>query len=233
MTTTPIIKTLDLVKTFYAGKSNEVPAIQGVNLEIQAGECVLLTGASGSGKSTLLAILSCLSKPTSGKYFCQGEQVSRWSEKFLTQFRQTHIGIVFQHFNLVKGMSVARNISLPLLPQNLKFHEIKSAVQHAMQTINILHRADFQVDTLSGGELQRTAIARALVNNPNIIFADEPTAHLDAQNSEMILDVFLELKKQGKTLIITTHDPRVEAHSIADRKLILSDGKIISDTALG
>jgi len=228
----PILKTENLTKKFHAKKSNEVIAIQEVNLEIQKGECVLLTGASGSGKSTLLAILSCLAKPTSGKYFCLNEPVSRWSEKFLTRFRRQHIGIVFQHFNLVKGLSVARNVSLPLLPQNLSFEEIKQAVHQATKQVNISHRIDFQVDKLSGGELQRTAVARALVNNPTLIFADEPTAHLDSENSIRILSLFQELKKAGKTLIITTHDPRVEQHPLADRKLTLQDGILIKDTIL-
>jgi len=227
-----ILRTENLTKRFHAKKSNEVIAIQDINLEIQKGECVLLTGTSGSGKSTLLAILSCLSKPTSGKYFCLDEPVSRWSEKFLTRFRRQHIGIVFQHFNLIKGLSVARNISLPLVPQNLSFDEIKKAVHQATEQVNILHRIDFQIDELSGGELQRTAIARALVNNPTLIFADEPTAHLDSENSTRILSLFQELKKAGKTLIITTHDPRVEQHSLADRKLILQDGKLIQDINL-
>jgi len=228
----PILRTENLTKKFHAKKSNEVIAIQDISLEIPKGECVLLTGSSGSGKSTLLAILSCLSKPTSGKYFCLDEPVSRWSEKFLTRFRRQHIGIVFQHFNLVKGLSVARNVSLPLLPQNLPFKEIKKAVLQATEQVNISHRIDFQIDKLSGGELQRTAIARALVNNPTLIFADEPTAHLDSENSTRILSLFQELKKAGKTLIITTHDPRVEQHSLADRKLILQDGKLTQDIIL-
>lgn len=224
-----IIETHQLVKTFNAGKPNEVRPVIDVNLQIKENSCVVLKGPSGSGKTTLLTLLSCLAKPTSGKYMCMDEQVSRWSEKFLTRFRQQHIGVVFQNFQLVRGFTTAMNVALPLVPQNLKQSKINSMVTQVVAQVNLQHRINFKVDTLSGGELQRVAIARALVNNPTIIFADEPTAHLDRKLSVNILDIFAELKSQGKTLILTTHDPLVEDHPMVDHTITMQDGVIIHE----
>lgn len=221
------LRTEQLTKKFFVGKPNELAAVSDVTFSVRRGQCVLLRGASGSGKTTLLSLLSCLSRPTSGAYWCLGKNVSRWSERFLTRFRQAHIGIVFQHFNLVEGLSVAENLSLPLLPQGYSGAVIKKKVQQAAELAHITHRLDFKTDLLSGGELQRVAIARALIASPDLLFADEPTAHLDRENSLRILDLFTEQKQQGKTLILTTHDPLVESHPVVDREIVLQDGKLI------
>lgn len=219
-----LIKTQNLSKTFNKGKNNEVEAIKNINLMIEANTCTVLKGTSGSGKTTLLTLLSCLSKPTSGEYICLSEKVSHWSEKFLTQFRRKHIGIVFQHFNLISGFTVFQNISLPLLPLGYSEKKIKMLVQSIAEQINIAHRLHFKVDTLSGGEQQRVAIARALVNEPQILFADEPTAHLDRQNAVLILEIFETLKAKGKTIVIATHDSLVEHHTLVDAILVMQDG---------
>lgn len=224
-----IIETHQLVKTFNAGKPNEVRPVREVSLQIKENSCVVLKGPSGSGKTTLLTLLSCLAKPTSGKHMCMGEQVSRWSEKFLTSFRQKHIGVVFQHFQLVKGFTTAMNVALPLVPQQIKQSKINEMVAKVVDQVNLQHRLNFKVDNLSGGELQRVAIARALVNNPTIILADEPTAHLDRKLSVNILDIFAALKAQGKTLILTTHDPLVEDHPMVDHTITMQDGVIVSE----
>ncbi|TAD99833.1 MAG: ABC transporter ATP-binding protein [Bacteroidetes bacterium] len=216
-----IIEAKQISKIFNKNQNNEVRAFENLDLNIPKGSCTLIKGSSGSGKSTLLAILSCLMKPTSGQYFCCGEQVSRWSEKFLTQFRQKHIGIIFQHFHLIKGLDVFTNISLPLLPIFPK-KQIEKAVLEAIDKVNISHRQNFNIDSLSGGELQRTAIARALVADPDILFADEPTSHLDSANSLLMLDIFQKLKAEGKTILITSHDSLVENHPIIDSVLSLS-----------
>lgn len=229
----PALQTEALTKKFFVGKPNEVSAVADINLTIQQGECVLLRGASGSGKTTLLTLLSCLARPTSGEYRCLGERVSRWSERFLTAFRQQHIGIVFQHFNLISGLSVRDNLSVPLLPLGVSPRAIRQKTQQAAERTQITHRLDFNVDLLSGGELQRVAIARALIGEPDLLFADEPTAHLDKSNSLNILNLFAEEKQRGRTLILTTHDPVVETHAVIDREIVLEDGHVATDASNG
>lgn len=221
-----LARTHNLVKTFNLGKPNEISPVKGVNLDIIQNTCTILKGASGSGKTTLLTILSCLSKPTQGEYYCLDEKVSRWSEKFLTKFRQKHIGIVFQHFHLIHKLSAFTNIALPLIPLRYNSQKMTKIVENVGEKVQLSHRLYTQVDVLSGGELQRVAIARALVNNPSLIFADEPTAHLDSEMSLKILEIFADLKAQGKTLFITTHDPLVEQHRMVDRVLSMKDGMI-------
>lgn len=225
--TNPLISTQNLSKTFNKGQSNEVKAVQNINLEIKTNEAVLLQGSSGSGKSTLLAMLGCLSRPSAGEYLCMGEKVSRWSEKFLTQYRQKHIGIVFQQFQLIQGLSVFDNIAIPLLPLNLTRKAIILAVEKAAQDAEIAHKLSFRVDILSGGEMQRVAIARALVNNPTLLLADEPTAHLDTETAKTILALFEKLKNLGKTLVITSHDHLVKQSLLFDTHIAMKDGQIV------
>ncbi len=223
----PIIYTQNLSKTFNAGKPNEVKPVQNIDLQLFTNTYTVLKGASGSGKTTLLTLLSCLAKPSAGVYECMGEPVSRWSEKFLTRFRQQHIGLVFQHFQLISGLSAYQNIAVPLIPLPDSRSEIDHKVRQIAEQVGITHRLDFQVDKLSGGEQQRVAIARALVNNPPLLFADEPTAHLDSAMSERILEIFAALKKQGKTILMTTHDPLVEQHPAIDKILVMKDGQLV------
>ncbi|GAA4830069.1 ABC transporter ATP-binding protein [Algivirga pacifica] len=217
----------NLSKGFNLGKSNEFYALKNISISIDKGECVLLKGPSGSGKTTLLTLLSCLSKPTSGSYTCMDVQVSKWSEKFLTRFRKEHIGVIFQHFNLITGFSTAYNIALPLIPLGLSTKALDEKVKEAAEKVNIAHKLDTHVDRLSGGELQRVAIARALISAPEILFADEPTAHLDSKNAQEVLSIFEQLKEEGKTILITTHDPLVEEHGIIDRTILMKDGVIV------
>jgi len=216
----------NLKKAFNLGKPNEVTPVDGISLSIPQGACVILKGPSGSGKTTLLTLLSCLARPTAGTYHCLGEQVSRWSEKFLTRFRQQHIGVVFQQFNLIGGFTAGVNISLPLMPSGISSVKLKQRVEQAANWVQIEHRLSFPIQQLSGGELQRVAIARALINQPEILFADEPTSHLDTQMAANTLNVFDGLKKKGKTLVMTTHDPMVEAHPMVDLVFQVKDGKL-------
>ncbi|WP_448518824.1 ABC transporter ATP-binding protein [Rhodoflexus sp.] len=223
----PVIQTVGISKVFNSGATNEVKALTDISLTIEAGECVLLSGPSGSGKSTLLSILACLAKPTEGAYYCLDKQVSRWSEKFLTRFRRRHIGMIFQQFHLIRGLTVRANIAVPLVPRGIEHGRLKQAVEKAAENAGIAHKLDFPIEKLSGGEQQRTAIARALVADPSILFADEPTAHLDSRTAAAVLDVLQALKTAGKTIIITSHDPLVQQHPIIDNKLLLKDGKLI------
>ncbi|MCS7017700.1 MAG: ABC transporter ATP-binding protein [Cytophagales bacterium] len=222
----PIIQTIGISKVFNIGASNEFTALTNISLTIEAGECVLLSGPSGSGKSTLLSILACLAKPTEGAYFCMGEQVSRWSEKFLTRFRRQHIGMIFQQFHLIRGLNVRANIAIPLVPQGLSHSRLKAAVEQAAEQTGIAHKLDIPVEKLSGGEQQRVAIARAIVAQPAILFADEPTAHLDSHNAKTILDLFANFQKNGKTIIIASHDPLVQQHFFISKRLIIRDGML-------
>jgi putative ABC transport system ATP-binding protein len=222
---TLLIETRQLSKIFYEGQPNEVAAVQNINLLVEKGQAVLLRGASGSGKSTLLALLACLSKPTTGEYLFMQQPVSRWSEKFLTRFRQQHIGIVFQHFHLLKGLTVQDNIVLPLVPLQLSRKEKSYKVQQAAEQAHIQHRLNFMVDTLSGGEMQRVAIARSLVNEPTLLLADEPTAHLDSDNAQKMMRIFEELKAKGRTIVMTSHDPLVLQHNLFDKQVVMQDGK--------
>ncbi|MCS6967542.1 MAG: ABC transporter ATP-binding protein [Cytophagales bacterium] len=222
----PIIQAVNISKIFNLGQHNQVRALKNVNLSIESGQCVLLSGPSGSGKSTLLSILACLSKPTEGAYFCMGEQVSRWSEKFLTQFRRQHIGIIFQHFHLISGLTARANVAIPLVPRNFSHYALKQAIEVAADAAGIIHKIDEPVEKLSGGEQQRVAIARALVSNPELLFADEPTAHLDSHTALNILNTLQKLKNQGKTIVITSHDPLVQQHPMIDRHLRLQDGTL-------
>jgi putative ABC transport system ATP-binding protein len=188
---------------------------------------VLLKGASGSGKTTLLTILGGLAKPSSGEYICLGEKISHWSEKFLTQFRRKNIGIIFQQFQLIQGFDVRTNIGLPALPLVSSSTILNKKVEKIAQEVSISHKLNDLIDTLSGGEMQRVAIARALLNEPQIILADEPTSQLDSENTQIILDFFEILKQKGHTIIITSHDSRVENHHLIDEIKLMKDGEIL------
>ncbi len=221
-----ILKTTGLHKIFNPGAHNQVDAVVDVTLSAAQGSTVLIKGPSGSGKTTLLTMLGCLAKPTSGQYICLGEAVTHWPEKFLTRFRRENIGMVFQNFNLINGLSVFENIALPLYPQGPLLADIREIVEQLASDLRIEHRLRFKVDTLSGGEMQRAAIARALINKPQILIADEPTAHIDSHLSKEILDLFYNLKKKGLTIIIASHDPLVEAHPLVDRVYCMRDGRL-------
>ena len=221
------LQTQNLSKIFNKGKSNEFIALSDISLSIKKGSCTLMKGSSGSGKTTLISILAGLTKPTSGSYICLDENVSHWSEKFLTQFRREHIGIVFQHFNLIQGLTVEQNIILPLLPLNYSSKKMEIMSKEAATLAQISHKLNQKIDILSGGELQRTAIARALIRKPAILFADEPTSHLDRKNAIEVFEVFEKLKSNGQTIILTTHDEWLKNHPIIDNVIELNDGRLV------
>lgn len=222
----PIISIINLSKIFNKGQHNQVDAVLDVSFSILSNQCAVIKGPSGSGKSTLLSILGCLAKPTEGEYICLDQKVSHWSEKFLTQFRRKYIGIIFQNFNLITGLTAGENIALPLFPMNFSSKTITNKSEHIAKHLQINHRLSFKVDTLSSGEMQRLAFARALINDPHIVIADEPTAHLDTELAKDILEIFNQLKAEGKTLIIASHDPLVESHSMVDKVFCMRDGQL-------
>lgn len=214
-------------KIFYQGHPNETAALCAIDFSVSEGEIVILKGPSGSGKSTILSLIAALSKPTSGEVIVDGSRISKLPDNFAALFRREHIGFIFQKFNLIPTLTVFDNIIVPLLPTALSKQEIEDKAQTVMQKFSIGHKAHIEVKNLSGGEQQRTAIARALVNDPKIILADEPTANLDEALSKQFLSFIKELKDEKKTVIIATHDPLFFGQTFVSREIMLKNGEIV------
>jgi len=211
-------------KTYMQGENDETTPIKDFSIEIKRGETVILNGPSGSGKSTLLNILAGLMKPTEGFVEIDRKVISKLPEHFSAQYRREHIGMIFQQYNLIESMTVADNIAIPLLPSSMHHKDIAKKVASILDKLHMGNKANMLVERLSGGEMQRTAIGRALINDPDIILADEPTANLDAHLTTTLLDIFKMLKSEGKTLLIATHDSAVTTSGIADRVITMSKG---------
>jgi putative ABC transport system ATP-binding protein len=219
----------NLVKTYRKpGTSVEVHAIRSVSIDFIEGESVAICGASGSGKSTMLNILGCLDRPTSGEYRLDGTDVSEFDDDGLSQIRGERIGFVFQSFNLIQQLTVLENLEVPLFYQGVPPQERRKCAEAMIERVGLSDRADHRPMELSGGQQQRAAIARALINNPVIILADEPTGNLDTATGEMILQIFDELRTEGRTVIMVTHEYDVAGR--CDRIVTMRDGKIIDDT---
>ncbi|RMD58893.1 MAG: ABC transporter ATP-binding protein, partial [Nitrospirae bacterium] len=212
-----MIELIDITKTFNSGKPNEFTAIRGITTTIPMNKITVLKGPSGSGKTTLLSIIGCMSRPTSGRIRLLDREITSLPERFLAEIRRKTFGFIFQQFNLIKGITVLENVMLPAYPRGISHREIKRRAKELLKTFKIDSKASQHVEYLSGGEQQRTAIARALINNPSIIIADEPTAHLDTKLSKNFLNILSELKEWGKTVIITSHDAMVYDSEIVDR----------------
>jgi putative ABC transport system ATP-binding protein len=231
-----MIELKDVSRT-YSLDSQPVHALRGVNLRILEGEFVAIMGTSGSGKSTLMHIIGCLDRPTSGIYLLDGEQVQTYSQDELAELRNRRLGFVFQQFNLLPRMSALDNVMLPLVyaastnknKQNAQVERQKRAEQ-VLRLVGLGERMYHHPNQLSGGQQQRVSIARALVNNPKIIMADEPTGALDSQTSKEIMTLLEELHTQGMTVIIVTHDQDIANY--AKRLIRLKDGEILSDAPL-
>jgi putative ABC transport system ATP-binding protein len=221
-----MIKTNKLNKIFNQNSKKEFHALKDINIEIKASSCVILKGVSGSGKSTLLSILGALSKPSSGDVIINNDSIAKLPDLHSSAFRARNLGFIFQSYNLFNELNVEENISIPLVPLGFSQKEINEKVKIALELANIEHKKDETVSNLSGGEKQRTAIARALVNNPDIILCDEPTANLDNQNSLKFIEVMRKLKSLNKTIIIATHDPIFDNLDFVDDTINIKDGKI-------
>ena len=222
-----LINIQSIAKIYKMGKI-EVSALRGVTFQIEKGEFVSIMGSSGSGKTTLMDILGCLMRPTKGKYFLEGQDVSELKEDQLAEIRGQKIGFVFQGFNLLARTSALHNVELPLLYSNTSKKERRERAYQALQSVGLENRVHHRPNELSGGQQQRVAIARALVNNPSIIFADEPTGNLDSQSGKEIMEIFDKLHQQGSTIIMVTHERDIAEH--AKRIIHLKDGQIIEDT---
>jgi len=222
-----MIECKDLVKIYKSGDT-ETAVLRKVSLKIQSGEFVAITGPSGSGKSTLMHILGALDTPTTGSYFLDGQDVSKLNDDELAEVRKKRIGFVFQAFNLLPRATVLRNVALPLVYAGVEKKQREEAAKRALVQAGMGEDRFYHLSNqLSGGQMQRVAIARALVNNPAIILADEPTGNLDTKTGEVVLATFEELNRQGRTIILITHERDVAAH--ARRIIHIRDGQIIED----
>lgn len=220
------IKMEKVSKVFNPNMPDETKAVTHVSLEIHKGEAVVLKGPNGSGKTTLLSLLGCMSRPTEGSIHIFGRDVAKLPERFLTDIRRKTFGFIFQQFNLIHGISVIENVMLPLYPLDTPFAVMTKRAEALLARLDILHKRNFKVQRLSGGEQQRVAIARALINEPQVILADEPTAQLDTERSEDLMDVLADLNKEGNSVIIATHDPLVFEKAFINRVVHLRDGKV-------
>ncbi len=225
-----MIELHDLSKV-YRTSDVETTALNHINLEIANGEFIAIMGPSGCGKSTLLNILGMLDTPNSGSYNFLGEDVANRTERELAIVRKQNIGFIFQSFNLIDELSVAENVELPLLYQKMPAKERAERVQQVLERVNIAHRADHRPQQLSGGQQQRVAVARAVVTNPNLILADEPTGNLDTTNGEEVLNLLGQLNSDGTTIIMVTHDQGHADH--ASRVVHMLDGRVLSENVIG
>jgi putative ABC transport system ATP-binding protein len=223
---TPLIRAEDLTKVYHRGRPDEVVAVNGVSLEVGAGEVVALKGPSGSGKTSLLSLIGCMARPTAGRLEVAGRDVAKLSEQSLTEVRRQGFGFVFQQFHLIPGISVLDNVMLPLVPNGHGFGEMRRRAETVLGDLDLGGKQGRRVGRLSGGEQQRVAIARALITDPQVVVADEPTAHLDRRLSFELMEILAHLNRDGRTIVIATHDPLVFDHPLIDRCLSLRDGRL-------
>jgi len=222
-----IIQLKDVHKEYTMGDSI-VAAIDGVNLEIRKGDFLAIIGPSGSGKSTMMNLVGALDLATRGAIYLDGQDIEHLEESDLAQIRGRKIGFIFQTFNLIPTLTAKENVMLPMMFQDYTEEEREDRADNLLNDVSLKHRMDHLPNELSGGERQRVAIARALANNPEVILADEPTGNLDSKTSKEIMQMFINLNKQGKTIIMVTHDPEIAKQ--AKRVVTICDGKITKET---
>ena len=215
-----------MTKTYQVG-TQEVHALRGVSLEIQKGEYVSIMGASGSGKSTLMNMIGGLDTPSTGTYTLNGQEVSELDDDSLAAIRNKEIGFVFQTFNLLQRSTALDNVCLPLIYAGIQKQERRERATAVLESVGLGNRLDHKPNEMSGGQRQRVAVARALVNNPSLLLADEPTGNLDSRISEDVMKLFAEIHRNGNTLVVVTHEEDIALH--AHRIIRLKDGEIESD----
>jgi len=221
-----MIELHDVTKIFNAGQPNEFTAVRNVSLRLNGRGAVALTGPSGSGKTTLLSLIACMARPTSGRIAIDGEVISSLPERFLTEIRRRSFGFIFQQFNLIRGLSARENVMLAAYPTGTPLRRIRHEADRFLDRLGLAPKAEVRVEWLSGGEAQRTAICRALINGPRVLIADEPTANLDTARSRDFMRIVGELKAAGKTVLLTSHDPEVYDAPQVDRVIEMRDGRV-------
>lgn len=225
-----LIDVRNLTKVYEMGDVR-VHALRGVSFTVESGEFIAIVGPSGSGKSTMMDILGCLAKPSEGEYYLEEEEVGKLSDNRLAEIRNRKVGFVFQSFNLLQRTTALHNVELPLIYSGLSRKERRRRAFEALESVGLADRVHHKSNEMSGGQIQRVAIARALVNNPSMIFADEPTGNLDTRSGGEIMAIFDELNEAGNTIIMVTHEPEIAAHS--RRILHIRDGLIERDEHIG
>jgi putative ABC transport system ATP-binding protein len=230
MTTPQSLIRLEGLTKIFSTDEVETHALAGVHLDIDKGEYVAITGPSGCGKSTLLSILGLLDSPSEGKYILNNTPVENLSLADRARIRNREVGFIFQSFNLIGDLTVYENVELPLTYRGMKASERKQRVQAALERVGMSHRAKHLPSQLSGGQQQRVAVARALVGEPSILLADEPTGNLDSKNGEAVMELLRELHRGGATICMVTHDPRFARH--ADRTIHLFDGRVVEESSI-
>ncbi|HNX08555.1 MAG TPA: ABC transporter ATP-binding protein [Methanothrix sp.] len=219
-----IIELKDIHKSYRIGDS-EFPILKGIDLQIERGEFIALMGPSGSGKSTLMNIVGCLDRPTSGHFILLDQDISQTSDDELARIRRVELGYIFQTFNLIGRISVLKNVEVPMMLSEVARVKRKERAMELLSSVGIAHRANFSPQNISGGERQRVAIARALANDPKIIIADEPTGNLDLKNSDEVMKILSNLNRDGRTIIMVTHNPEITGN--CSRVIRLRDGRIL------
>jgi len=221
-----MIELMNIRKVFNMGKPNEFVAVHEMNVSIDLKRVTVLKGPSGSGKTTLLSIIGCMARPTSGRIKLLDREITSLPERFLTEIRRKTFGFIYQQFNLIKGVTALENAMLPAYPLGERHTSLKKRAMDLFDLFNIAPKAHSKVEWLSGGETQRVTIVRALINNPSIIIADEPTAHLDTKLSQEFMEIVGRFKTDQKTVLIASHDPTVYESLVVDRVINLRDGRI-------
>ncbi len=225
-----ILRLEEITKVYQMGEV-EVRALKGISLRVDAGEMVAIMGASGSGKSTMLNVIGTLDRPTEGHYFLDGEAVESLDEVALSSLRNRKIGFVFQSFNLLPRDTALENVELPMVYASVRPGERHQRAAEALRRVGLGDRMDHLPNQLSGGQQQRVSIARALVNHPVLLLADEPTGALDSETTQQVMELFVSLHEQGMTVVIVTHDPNIARY--AERVVTFKDGLIVSDERKG
>jgi putative ABC transport system ATP-binding protein len=227
-TITRVIELEGIQKNYRIGES-EFSVLKGIDLQIEAGEFIALMGPSGSGKSTLMNIVGCLDRPSGGRFILLGQDISQTSDEELARIRREELGFIFQTFNLIGRISVLKNVEVPMMLSGVARERRRSRALQLLESVGISHRSEFSPGNISGGERQRVAIARALANDPKIIIADEPTGNLDLKNSEEVMKILSRLNRDGRTIIMVTHNPEITGN--CSRVIRLRDGRIMESAS--